>query len=322
MGVHSTHLMARTALVLGGAGFIGSYLAKKLLQEKYKVIIYDDFSNGSGSKNISKEIKIIKGSILNHTKLKPICKKSDVIFNLAVKPLPMSFDKPDEVVRVNDYGGYIVSKICTELKKKLIHVSSSEAYGSAMSIPMKENHPLFPSTTYAASKASSEMYVRGFHETDGLKMVIIRPFNCYGPFMREDMYAAAIPKFFNRIFQKKSPIIFGTGKQTRDLTYVEDTVNGIILADQEPKAIGDTFNIAQGKETSIIKMAQVVIEEYEKITSKNITKKIIFKKERKGDVKRHLADISHAKKILGYKPKCSLNEGISEYIKWKLKIIS
>ena len=113
MRVDKLDFMVRTALVLGGAGFIGSYLAKKLSQKKYKVIVYDDLSNGSGSKNLSKEIRVIKGSILNPTKLKSMCKKADVIFNLAVKPLPMSFDRPDEVVRVNDYGAYIVSKICT-----------------------------------------------------------------------------------------------------------------------------------------------------------------------------------------------------------------
>jgi len=308
----------RKALVTGGAGFIGSHLCNQLFENGYDVISYDDLSNGSGKKNLSKHIHSVKGSILDPQKFKNICKKVNVVFNLAVKPLPMSFDRPDVVVQVNDYGTYLVSKICTELKCKLIHISSSEAYGSARTIPMKEDHPLLPSTIYAASKASSEMYVRGFYETYGLKMVIIRPFNSYGPFMREDLYAAAIPKFFKRINGGKFPIIFGSGKQTRDLTYVDDTVKGIILADKEPKAIGKTFNIGQGKEISIKKTAEIVMTEYEKISKKKIIKKIIYHKKRKGDVTRHLADISHAKKILGYHPSIKIEEGIKKYFEWRL----
>jgi len=308
----------RKALVTGGVGFIGSHLCNQLQENGYDVISYDDFSNASGKKNLSKYIQSVKGSILNAQKFKSICKKVDVVFNLAVKPLPMSFDKPDVVVQVNDYGTYLVAKVCTELKCKLIHISSSEAYGSALTVPMKENHPLLPSTIYAGSKASSEMYVRGFYETNGLKMVIVRPFNCYGPFMREDHYAAAIPKFYHRILNRKSPIISGTGNQTRDLTYVKDTVNGIMLADKTSKAIGDTFNIGQGKETSVKNMAKTMLKKYSEFTDTSLVNKLIYQKDRKGDVKRHLADISHARKILGYKPRINLEEGIEKYILWKI----
>jgi len=248
--------MKRKAVVTGGAGFIGSNLCRTLSENNYDVIAYDDLSNGSGLKNMSSNIKLVKGDILNIQKFKNICKKVDVVFNLAVKPLPMSFDKPDVVAQVNDFGTYLVAKVCTDVKCKLIHVSSSEAYGSAVSIPMKENHPLFPSTIYAASKAASESYVRGFEKTNGLKMTIIRPFNCYGPFMRDDVYAAAIPKFYNRISKGRSPIISGDGNQTRDLTYVSDIAMGIMLADQESNALGNTFNIGQGKETSIKKFSK------------------------------------------------------------------
>lgn len=309
--------MQRTALVTGGAGFIGSHLASLLLKKKYKVIVYDDLSNGSGEKNLSKNIKFVKGSILNSNKFRSVCKKANVVFHLAVKPLTMSFDRPEEVVRVNDFGTYLIAKVCTELRCKLIHISSSEAYGSAKSIPMKENHPFFPSTIYASSKAASELYVRGFEKTDGLKMVIIRPFNSYGPFMRDDVYAAAIPKFYSRLKNRKPPIIHGNGNQTRDLTYVEDTVYGIMLADKASGAIGDIFNIGQGKETSVKNMAKTMLKKYSEITNTPLIDRLIYQKVRKGDVKRHLADISHARKILGYKPRINLQDGIERYIEWK-----
>ena len=158
--------MARTALITGGAGFIGSTLSNKLLKEKYKVIVYDDLSNGSGKNNLVKDVKFVKGDILDIKKLKSHCKNVDVIFHLAVKPLTMSFDKPEEVVNVNDYGSYLIAKLCTNLKKKLIHVSSSEVYGDAISVTMKENHSLLPTTIYAGSKAAAELYVRGFEKSE------------------------------------------------------------------------------------------------------------------------------------------------------------
>lgn len=309
-------MVKRKALVTGGAGFIGSHLCNKLIKNNYDVIAYDDLSNGSGRENLSKDVKFVKGSILDIKKVNDLCKKVNVVFNLAVKPLVMSFYDPDEVVRVNDFGTYLVGKSCINTKTKLIHISSSEAYGSAISLPMKEKHPLLPSTIYASSKAASELYVRGFEKTDGLKMVILRPFNSYGEFMRDDVYGAVFPKFFNRLSQKKVCIITGTGKQTRDFTYVDDTCEGIMLADQTKQAIGNTFNIAQGKETSINKIAQLMTKKYNEITGENISYKFKYTKSRPGDVTRHLSDISSAKKILGYKPKISIEEGLNKIIEW------
>lgn len=310
--------MKRVAVVTGGAGFIGSSLVKKLEKNNYKTISYDDYSNASGKSNLPKETTKIRGNILNVSRLKTVCKKADVVFHLAVKPLEMSFDRPDEVVRVNDYGTYLVAKTCTELKCKMIHISSSEAYGTAIKKSMAEDHPLLPTTVYAGSKAASELYVRGFEKSNGLKMVIVRPFNSYGEYMRNDTYSAAIPKFFERISKKLPPIIHGTGMQTRDFTYVEDTCNGMMLADQTKNAIGDTFNIGQGKEESIKKIAEITLKTYEEITG--IKQKISFKfeKARRGDVMRHNSNISHARKILGYRPTISLKEGITRYINWRL----
>ena len=310
--------MKRIAVVTGGAGFIGSSLVKKLEENNYSTITYDDYSNASGKLNIPKGAKIVKGNILNIDKLKTVCKKADVVFHLAVKPLAMSFDKPDEVVKVNDYGTYLVAKTCTELKCKMIHISSSEAYGTAMKKSMREDHTLLPTTIYAGSKAASELYVRGFEKSDGLKMVIVRPFNSYGKYMRSDTYSAAIPKFYERMSKKLPLIIQGTGMQTRDFTYVEDTCNGMMLADQTKNAIGGTFNIGQGKEETIKKIANVTLKTYEEITGIDLKTKLKFEKARKGDVMRHNADISHARKILGYKPSIGLKEGISRYITWRL----
>lgn len=313
-------MVKRKALVTGGAGFIGSHLCNKLIKNQYEVIAFDDLSNGSGKKNLSKNIKLVKGDILDVKKFRNLCKKADVVFHLAVKPLVMSFKKPYEVVRINDYGTFLIAKTCLELRQKLIHISSSEAYGSATSIPMKENHPFNPSTIYASSKAASELYVRGFQETEGLEAVIVRPFNAYGEFMRDDVYGAVFPKFLNRMKNNKLPIIFGTGKQTRDFTYVDDTCEGIMLCDQNKNAVGDVFNIGQGKETSVIQIASIMKKKFQILTGKKLKNGYEFRTKRLGDVKRHLADVSHARKKLGYKPKVTFDEGIEKYLNWKLNV--
>lgn len=307
-------------IVTGGAGFIGSYLVQILISKGFDVTIYDDFSNGSGKLNLPTKAKIVRGSILNYNRMKTVFKKSKLVFNLAVLPLPMSFIAPGKIVKVNDYGTFLVSKVCSEFKIKLVHVSSSEAYGTAKYSSMKEDHPLFPTTIYAASKAASEAYVRAFEQSDNLKFVIVRPFNAYGEFMREDTYSAAIPKFFARISKNKNPIIFGSGNQTRDLTHAEDIAKGIFLAGVKEGAVGGTFNIAQGKETSVKTMAKIMITKYKELTGKKLNLKLNYAKERPGDVKRHLGNINLAKKILCYSPTINLEEGITRYLKWKLKI--
>ena len=310
-------MSSKKVVVTGGSGFIGSHLVRLLDAKGYDVLVYDNFSNGSGRKNLPKNIKIVKGDILDFSRMKSYFKNSKMVFNLAVLPLPMSFDTPDELVKVNDYGSYLVGKVCNELKTKLVHVSSSEAYGTAMYSTMKETHPLVPTTIYASSKAASELYIKSFEQSYGLEFVIVRPFNAYGEFMRQDAYAAAIPKFYSRISEGKNPVIYGTGNQTRDLTHVQDTANGIYLAAIESRAVGGIFNIAQGKETKIKDLAKIMIKKYAEITGKELKLNLEFKKERPGDVKRHLGDISLAAKVLGFKPRIDLDEGIGRYIKWR-----
>lgn len=311
--------MKKRVIITGGAGFIGSHLANKLVKKGFEVIVYDNLSNGSGRKNLLKNVKIVQGSILNFQKMKTCFKKASTIFNLAVLPLPMSFDNPQRVIRVNDWGSYLVCKACTELEKKLVHISSSEVYGDGIFFPMKESHPILPTTIYAASKSASDAYVYAFSKTYGMRFVIVRPFNSYGEFMREDSYGAAIPNFYKRITINKCPIIHGTGNQTRDLTYVEDTVEGIYLASINPKALGGTFNIGQGKETSIKNLAKIMLKKYSKISGKSLKLELQFTKGRLGDVNRHLADISNSSKVLGYKPKISLEDGLEKYIIWQEK---
>jgi len=173
-------------------------------------------------------------------------------------------------------------------------------------------------TIYAASKAASESYVRGFEKSEGLGMVIVRPFNSYGEYMRET-YSAVIYKFIERLMSGRPPVISGTGEQTRDFTFVEDTAGGIMLADQAEGSLGETFNIAQGREERILDVARITMSKFAEITGGDVGAELSFQRERRGDVRRHLADIGRAKRRLGYRPEVRLEEGIGRCIRWMLK---
>jgi len=307
-------------IVTGGAGFIGSHLARRLADADYSVIVYDDLSNASGLRNLPNTVKIVKGDILDYDKLKSVIKDADVVFHLACKALPMSFTKPKEVFKVNDEGTYVVCRACYSSDiNKLVYVSSSEVYGTAKYVPMNEGHPLVPTTVYGASKASGEMYVQAFYHQYQLPSVIIRPFNSYGPYMRQDGYAAVIPRFVSRIVKGLPPIIFGDGNQTRDFTYVEDIVNGIVLAASEKTFSGTAINLAVGEEVSVNKIARLVIKTCNDILGRKLDLDPRHQKPREGDVRRHLADIYKARKILNFKPRIRIDEGIFRFVTWYIK---
>lgn len=305
-----------TILVTGGAGFIGSNLVKALLEKKnYKVIVLDNFSVGR-LKNLAevtnqKNLKIVKADILDTDKMLRLTRGIDVIFHLAVMCLRVSLQNPIVVDRVNSSG--TLSTLWAAYKnkvKKFVYCSSSEVYGSANYIPMDEDHPLAPTTVYGASKLTGEIYTKCFGKNFQIPSVIVRPFNTYG--YNEHMkgiYGEVIPRFIIRVKNNLPPIIYGDGNQTRDFTFVADTVDGIIKAAGESKLNGQAVNIAYGREISINQIAQIVI----KLLKSKIG--VIHRNHRPNDVKRHFCDISKAKKYLNFKPKVDIEKGIWLYIK-------
>lgn len=315
-------LKNKSILVTGGAGFIGSHLVDQLINEApEKIVVIDNFFLGTmenledAIKNFD-EIKIYREDAAGYTAMENILAKEsiDVIFDLAVKPLPYSFLDPEGAYMVSvNIAHVLVSLLRKELYATLIHISSSEAYGTAEYVPMDESHPLNPTTPYAAGKASADLLIMSYYRTFGLDISIIRPFNNYGPRQNENIYAAIIPTTIRRILQGKKPILEWDGKQARDFIFVKDTAKAVVSIYNHKNTRGKIINIASGKEIAIETLLQSMMHNL------NYTGEMIRKPKRPADVRRHCADISLASKLIGFSPETSFETGIREAIDWHLK---
>ena len=315
-------LRNKSALVTGGAGFIGSHLIDRLIKEDpKKIVIVDNFFLGKKA-NLNEaikhypELKVYNQDVSDYIKMAKIMKNEsiDVVFNLAVIPLPTSLTKPRWTFEQNIN---ITLSTC-ELARNgffdtLIHFSSSEAYGTCEYAPMDENHPLNSTTPYAASKASSDQLIFSYCKTFGIDAAIIRPFNNYGPRQNEGNYAGVIPLTIKRILNGEPPVIYGDGKQTRDYLYVTDTANAAVDIYGNKNTRGKVLNIASGKEISIETLIKMIAECLE------YNKPISYEQSRPGDVRRHVADICLAEELIDFKPEIGFEEGLKLTIEWYKK---
>lgn len=317
-------LRDKSIAVTGGAGFIGSHLIDRLIDEKpCNLVVIDDFSLGKErnlrhAKQRYPQIRICKQDATNERQIRNILRNEDVdvVFNLAVIPLPICLVKPKSAF---DVTVRLTSVICELARKEafgtLVHFSSSEAYGDAQIVPETEDHPLNPTTPYGASKVATDHLVLSYVQTFGIKASIVRPFNIYGPRQNEKSYAGVIPATVTRIIQKKSPIIFGDGMQTRDYTYVTDLAEATVRIARNEATRGKVLNISNGKETTIkelvMKIAQLM----------NCRKPIIYADPRPGDVRRFYGSNSLAQKLIGFKPTVDLDQGLALTIKWYKDIL-
>ncbi len=303
-------------LVTGGAGFIGSFVVEELVRLGKEVIILDNFRSGKRENlaAVSDRVKIVDGDIRSIDTLDRVMRGVKSVYHLAVEPLTIGLIDPFLMDSVNSTGTLNVLYLAKKHKvQRFNYISSSEVYGTAQYVPMDEKHPLIPYTTYAASKLAGEAYVRSFHNCYDMDYTLIRPFNAYGPRHRTDSYSAVIFQFLQRYLNDKPPTIYGTGNQTRDLTFVKDSARGIVLAGESENTINDAINIGSGAETSVNEIAAVMAQ----VLGKDLAP--VYAKERPGDVMRHLADVSKARKSIGYTPQYSFLEGIQETVDWYSK---
>jgi len=250
---------------------------------------------------------IVAGDVRKLETVEVLASKTDVIFHLATRCLVQGLEDPKTMHEVNDIGTY---NICLAAKKygcKIVNIGTSEEYGNQTEFPIKETASMKPVSIYGLTKLVAERYVEFFHRIYGVPAVMIRPFNVYGPRHREDGYAAVITVFMKQL-RKGTPLtIHGDGKQTRELTYISDVVDGIILLSK--LSDGEVVNIGSGEEVSILKIAELVSKAWGEKPS------LIFTQPRPHDIKRFCCDITKAKSY-GYNPIVSLEEGLRMYVAW------
>ncbi len=312
-------LKNRSVLVTGGAGFIGSHLVDALAREELEnLVVVDNLFLGKDenleeARSAYSGLKIYHDDAADYERMKTLMEREsiDVVFNLAVIPLPASLERPVWTFRQNiDMVATMCELARNDVYETLIHFSSSEVYGSSIYAPMDENHPLNATTPYAASKAAGDLMISSYCRTFGLDVSLIRPFNNYGPRQNDRSYAGVIPLTIQRILRKEPPVIYGDGKQTRDYLYVTDTARAAIDVYNTPSTRDRVLNIASGKEVSIEYIIQSIARYF------GCEDKILYQAERPGDVRRHIANAYMAKDLINFRPCVTFDEGLVRTIEW------
>jgi len=299
-------------LVTGGAGFIGSHLVDKLMDEGFEVVILDDFFSGR-RENLNQyfgkaNFCLVEGDVRDEADVRKAVKGMDVVFHLAaIVSVDFSVRNPLLVNEVNVGGTLNVLRESLKAGvKRFVYASSCAVYGEPVHLPVDEEHLATPLSPYGVSKLAAEHYCRVFHEVYGLETVCLRFFNVYGSRQVIGPYSGVIMKFIDRLKRGKQLIIYGDGEQTRDFVFVKDVVDACVRAMHRKDCVGEVINVGSGVETSVNELANVLVELFGLHDVKPV-----YAEARAGDVRRSCADLGKAEKLLGYKPKTSLREGLT-----------
>lgn len=303
-------------LVTGVSGFIGSSIARALVGRGDAVRGIDNFSTGK-RENLAGlgNIDLIEGDLNDHGIAERGCREIDCIFHEAALPsVPRSIEDP---IASNQANIDATVKLLDAARKagvrRVVYAGSSSAYGNSPSLPKKEDMLPAPLSPYAVSKLAGELYMTAFHRVYGLQTVTLRYFNVFGPHQDPtSQYSGVLAVFISKMLRNQTPTIYGDGEQSRDFTYIDNVVAANLLAaSADPAGIaGRVFNVATGTRITLNDTVKLLRE------MTGYTGEINYGKERSGDVKHSLADISAASSHFGYKPKVSFREGLQKTVEW------
>lgn len=300
-------------LVTGGAGFIGSHLTDELVKSGNKVVVLDDFSNGS-EENLAhlKEISIVKGSVTNMPD--EISSQSyNGIFHLATHPRSFSLSDPYRDLEVNAKGMLNVLELAKKQNIKVVFTSNSGICGTPDFVPVDETHRDKPSTPYDANKLVSEHYCKIYYNIYGTKCIVLRLATVYGTRQKVNLklgWRPVVATLITDVYNGINPTIFGSGNQTRDLIHVSDVVQGLIKGFKSNVDNAEVFLLSTNTETSVNQLLEMIFE----IIGKKL--EVNKKPENPGDIVRMYLSYEKARKAVGFEPKVKLKDGIQNYLDW------
>jgi UDP-glucose 4-epimerase len=306
-------------LVTGGAGFVGSHLVDRLLDDGHDVTVLDDFSTGKIENLIrskgSRNFKLIKGDVADGEVALKALTDIDVVFHLAaIVSVQKSIAEPKLTNHTNVEGTRNLLECAEKLSlKKFVFASSAAVYGDCQILPIPEDAPPSPISPYGKSKLQAELACLNASKRSGLDVSILRHFNIYGPRSVKEQYSGVIDKFADRLTAFESPIIYGDGKQIRDFVYVNDVTSAIISAGLSRSTRSKIFNVSSGERISIEDLA---ILESKLLLGDNIIIPLDYRPAQPNDIRFSYADISRIRKELSFEPKFSLKEGLRNYLAW------
>jgi len=332
------NLKSKKILVTGAGGFIGSHLVEELVKVGARVRAFVKYNSRNDwgmleflPKDIMKEVEVIAGDIQDSFFVRKAVKGCNIVLHLAALiGIPYSYVAPKHYIRVNVEGTLNILQACLdEGIEKIVHTSTSEVYGTAKYVPIDENHPINPQSPYAASKAAADKLAESYYLSFGLPIVIIRPFNTFGP---RQSARAVIPAVISQALwsrksyltgqalKKKIVVKLGNLEPIRDLTYVKDTVRGFFAVATAQDCTGEVFNVGTGCGITIGELVETI----SKIMNEEIHIEIDKKRMRpeKSEVMELICDYSKAKQVIGWEPEYSLEEGLIKTIEWIEKHIS
>jgi len=308
--------MIRKVILTGSEGFIGSHLLRVLLEEPFKVravVYYNSFNSLGWLESMNKEgddnIEIFMGDIRDPYGVRKAMEGCEAVLHLAALiGIPYSYHSPDSYVDTNIKGTLNVLQAARDLGvKRVIHTSTSEVYGTPQTVPIREDHPLQGQSPYSATKIGADQLALSFYHSFGLPVTILRPFNTYGP---RQSARAVIPTIITQILKGKREIQLGSIHPTRDLVFVEDTVDGFLKALEASNIAGEVIQLGTGHEISIGDLANLIAELMEvKIRIREDAQRV---RPKGSEVERLVADASKAKKLLGWEPKYAGREGLKK----------
>lgn len=303
----------RTFLVTGGAGFIGSHITAALVQRGDRVRVLDNLWSGQRANlaEVADHIEFIEASLLDEGELARAVEGVDCIFHeAALASVPLSVERPLDTNAVGVTGTVALLDAARRAGvRRLVFAGSSAAYGDQPTSAKRESDPLAPISPYGASKAAGEIYCQAFSATYGFETVCLRYFNVFGP--RQDPgspYSAVIPLFITAMLAGQQPTVYGDGQQSRDFSYVANVVQANLLAADAANVSGRVFNIADGRSISLL----VLIAALNELLGTNVQPH--FAPPRVGDIRESLADITAARRSLGYEPQVDFHEGLRRSI--------